>query len=139
MGDDHRPQTTRWDFKLARVLTQRAAKIGYANDLVQGANLPTAVLMERRVVQRLGYMAPPVLRHLYVDNYWRDLGKAADCLYYESDIIIAHEHPITGKVEWDEGYRRVNDGAMYTRDGAAYRDFVTSGDLAADIAKIRTM
>lgn len=139
MGDDHRPRSLRWDNTLMHAMVDHNALIGYGDDLVQRAALPTSVLMRVSVVRALGYMAPPCLRHLYVDNYWRDLGKAVGRLHYTARVVIAHEHPITGKVEWDEGYRRVNDGLMYSQDHAAYWEFIAQGGIEADAAKIRNL
>jgi hypothetical protein len=119
MGDDHRPRTKGWDRAYLNALTALPG-IVYGNDLIQGANLPTQCAMTARVVRALGHMAPPELTHLYVDNYWRDLGRAAGCLTYLPDVVVEHVHPIAGKTDWDEGHRRVNRPELYDRDRAAY-------------------
>ena len=92
----------------------------YGNDLFQRGNLPTQVAMSTAVVRALGHMAPPTLTHLYVDDYWLALGKSAGCITYLPDVIVEHCHPVAGKAEWDAGYARVNDRAMYDRDAAAF-------------------
>jgi hypothetical protein len=119
MGDDHRPRTKGWDRAYLDALTALPG-IVYGNDLLQGANLPTQCAVSAHVVRALGHMAPPELTHLYVDNYWRDLGAAAGCLSYLPNVVIEHLHPMAGKADWDDGHRRVNQAAMYERDGAAY-------------------
>lgn len=118
-GDDHRPRTKGWDTAYLEALEALPGLV-YGNDLIQGANLPTQVAMSSEVVRALGHMAPPPLTHLYVDNYWRDLGRASGCIAYLSDVVVEHVHPVAGKASWDEGYRRVNDEAMYEKDAAAY-------------------
>lgn len=122
MGDDHRPRTIGWDERYLTALSSLPG-IVYGNDLLQGANLPTQCAMTTRMVAALGHMAPPELTHLYVDNYWRDLGAATGCLSYLPDVIVEHLHPAAGKAAWDEGHRRVNQAAMYERDKAAYADY----------------
>ncbi|MFI1030736.1 hypothetical protein [Streptomyces sp. NPDC020951] len=119
MGDDHRPRTKGWDRAYLDALTSLPG-IVYGNDLIQGANLPTQCAISATVVRALGHMAPPTLTHLYVDNYWRELGAAAGCLSYLPGVVIEHLHPVAGKADWDEGHRRVNQPTMYERDGAAY-------------------
>jgi len=133
MGDDHRPHTKGWDSAYLDALAKLPGLV-YGNDLVQGANLPTQVAMSTEVVRALGHMAPPPLTHLYVDNYWRDLGHATGCITYLPDVVVEHLHPIVGKASWDEGYRRVNDEAMYEKDAAAYATYWAqhgAGDVAA--------
>ena len=133
MGDDHRPRTVGWDAAYLDAL-EKLPGLVYGNDLIQGANLPTQVAMTAEVVRALGHMAPPPLTHLYVDNYWRDLGHATGCITFLSDVVVEHLHPVVGKASWDEGYRRVNDEAMYDKDAAAYATYWAqhgAGDVAA--------
>lgn len=123
MGDDHRPRTKGWDRAYLDALAARPG-IVYGNDLIQGAKLPTQCAMSTSVVRALGHMAPPVLTHLYVDNYWRDLGNAAGCLTYLPDVVVEHVHPVAGKAPVDEGYRRVNSPQMYQQDAQAYQAYM---------------
>jgi hypothetical protein len=119
MGDDHRPRTPGWDTSYLEALGAKPGLV-YGNDLYQGKKIPTQVAISAPVVRALGHMAPDVLTHLYVDDYWKALGTAADCLTYLPDVVVEHLHPVVGKAVWDEGYRRVNHPDMYERDGAAY-------------------
>lgn len=119
MGDDHRPRTEGWDRAYLTAL-QALPGIVYGNDLLQGASLPTQCAISAPIVRALGHMAPEVLTHLYVDNYWRDLGRATGCLTYLPDVVVEHLHPVAGKAPWDDGHRRVNRPTMYDRDRTAY-------------------
>jgi hypothetical protein len=139
MGDDHRPETAAWDAKLLSALTGsdgRPSGIAYGNDLIQGANLPTAVLMSCDIVNALGYMVPPTLVHLFLDNFWRDLGVATRTLTYVRDVVIEHAHPIAGRAEWDEGYRENNSGETWNRDEAAYKQYHEGGEFTAAVARV---
>lgn len=122
MGDDHRPRTNGWDRAYLDALTALPG-IVYGNDLLQGANLPTQCAISAPVVRALGHMAPPGLTHLYVDNYWLSLGRAAGCITYLPDVVVEHLHPYAGKAEWDDGHRRVNQRALYDRDRAAFNAY----------------
>lgn len=138
MGDDHRPRTRCFDQLYVDELRALGTGIVYGNDLLQGENIPTQVAMTSDIVQALGFMAPPTLTHLYCDNYWKDLGEQAGCLRYLPGVVVEHLHPIAGKAEWDEGHRRVNQPAMYQRDGDAYADYAGS-HLANDVQTVRAL
>lgn len=123
MGDDHRPRTLGWDVGYLQALKNPYIGMVYGDDLLQGERLPTQIAMRTELVSLIGFMAPPLLRHMYVDNFWKDLGTALSCIRYLPDVVIEHMHPVAGKAEWTEGHNRVNDAAIYNHDEAVYRDF----------------
>lgn len=139
LGDDHMPRTVGWDAAYLDALREMGTGVVYGNDLLQGERLPTQVAMTTNIVQSLGWMTPPGLAHLFLDNWWLDLGRAAGCIRYLPDVIVEHRHPVAGKAAWDDGYARVNDGSMYQRDGQAYADFVSSGGFATAVEKVRAL
>lgn len=119
MGDDHRPRTLGWDTSYLEALDSRPGVV-YGNDLIHGENLPTQFAVSRSVAQALGFLSPPGLKHLYIDNYWLDIGRESGCLTYLPDVTVEHMHPVADKGEYDEGYQRVNAPEMYAHDEAAY-------------------
>jgi hypothetical protein len=104
MGDDHLPVTPGWDEKLVNALLEMQGGLVYANDLFQGAAIPTSIIMSYHVPLALGYMTLPTLKHLYADNYWLDLGRAINKIKYLPDVVIEHLHPAVGKAFTDPGY-----------------------------------
>lgn len=136
MGDDHLPQTAGWDATLAWDLEQDKVGIWYANDTIQGPNIPTAVAMTANIINELGYMVLPDLIHMYIDNFWKALGDGAQVLRYRHDIIIEHVHPLAGKTAWDAGYVEVNDGKIYEHDGLIFQAYHGSERYASDVNKI---
>lgn len=122
MGDDHRPRTPDWDRVVAEQLMAAGTGIVYGNDLIQGENLPTAVAMSVDIPKALGYLVPDGLHHMFLDNFWRDLGQALCCLYYLPNVVIEHCHPLANKAEWDEGYRAVNNNM--SSDADVYNQFL---------------
>lgn len=138
MGDDHRPRTNGWDTAYLETLRELGTGIVYGNDLLQCRNLPTQCAMTADIVKTVGYMAPPSLTHLYVDNYWLALGTQADCIRYLPDVIVEHRHPVAGKNQWDEGYERVNHPGMFAKDETAFRDYYTT-TFPADVEKVREL
>lgn len=123
MGDDHRPRTVGWDSQYLAALQNAGIHIVYGDDLLQSERLPTQCAMTTELVQTLGFMAPPILRHMYVDNFWLDLGRSTACIQYLPDVVVEHMHPVAGKAEWDEGHKRVNSSEVFKADEKAYNDF----------------
>lgn len=138
MGDDHHPRTVGWDAAYLAALRDLGTGIVYGDDLLQGARLPTQCAMTTDIVRALGFMAPPPLRHMYVDNFWKDLGRAAGCLRYLPEVVIEHLHPIAGKAEWDEGHVRVNAAEVYEADAAAYEAYRALA-FKADADRVRAL
>lgn len=138
MGDDHCPRTYGWDTAYLEALRELGTGIVYGNDLLQGHRLPTQCAMTSDIVRALGYMSPPELRHMYVDNFWRDLGKAADCLRYLPDAIVEHRHPLAGKAQMDEGYERVNHPDVYAADERVYAEYRRTR-FAGDVAIVQAL
>lgn len=131
MGDDHRVRTMGWD----RMLTNAAGPLGiaYGDDLLQGVELPTAVVMGADIVRTLGQMVPPTLQHLYVDDYWKALGIGMGGLSYVPEVVIEHMHPSADKGEMDASYETTNHPDRYESDGAAWRAYRDDGPLHADL------
>lgn len=136
MGDDHHPTTHGWDARLSAVLDELGTGVAYGNDLFQRGNLPTAVSLTANIVTTLGYMIPPVLRHLYADDTWKAWGAGIGRLTYLDDVIIEHLHPQAAKSEWDDGYVRVNGGEMWEQDTAAWHLY-QAGGLHHDLLKLK--
>lgn len=138
MGDDHRPRTVGWDAAYLDVLHEFGTGLVYGNDLLQGPRLPTQVAMTTDIVRALDYMAPPEFTHLWVDNFWLELGRALGRIRYLPDVVIEHMHPLAGKADWDAGYERVNSSQVADHDQAAFTTYVNTR-LAADVAKVRAL
>jgi hypothetical protein len=137
MGDDHLPRTPGWDEEIVKELDRGGPRVVYGNDLLQGANLPTAVFLPSRVVAALGFFCPPDQVHLYLDNFWLALGQALGTLVYRDDVIIEHIHPVAGKAAWDDRYAEVNAPALDVADRDAWLTFMRDGRFAAAVARVQ--
>lgn len=122
MGDDHRPRTPGWRERVEQTLAAYPG-VCYGNDLLQGARLATSVFVSTPVLERLGYMVPPNMWHLYLDDFWMELGRATH-LTYMADVVIEHVHPFAGKAEMDEGYVFNNSHETEQHDKAEYERFM---------------
>ena len=141
MGDDAMPRTPGWDEQIENAL--EFFMIVYPNALLRpnprlvGPTLPDHVFMRASIINALGYMAPPILQHLFVDNVWYAWGRNTSMKYLE-ETHIEHMHPIAEKAEWDDVYALGNSKEQYVRDNEAFAKYMEN-DLDADIAKIRTV
>lgn len=135
LGDDHVPRTPGWARQIIEILDGMGTGIVYGNDLMQGPMLPTAVFMTSDIIRSLGYMVPPGLAHLFVDNAWKSMGERLGCLRYLNHVVIEHCHPQAGKSEWDAGYVEVNSGAMWAHDEAVYKAWL-AGPFETDMQRV---
>jgi hypothetical protein len=135
MGDDHLPRTPGWDEKLIAALDGKPG-VAYGNDLIKGAELPTAVVMSSDIILALGYLVPAALEHLYLDDFWKKLGEGVGNLAYQDDVIIEHMHPTVGQAAWDETYASANNGAQYALDGRRYAQYVAD-EWPGELARLR--
>ena len=136
MGDDHIPRTQGWDKAFIQALGQNTG-IVYGDDLLQGANLPTAFGMSRDLVNELRGMTFPGCVHLFFDNFVKQLGLDLEYLKYLPDVIIEHLHPVAGKAEMDEGYARVNQPKWYENDLLILQKYLASVEYAELVRKYR--
>ena len=74
----------------------------YADDLLQGKNLPTFIFMDAWYIRTLGYMSHPKICHLNSDDMWLFIGKTLNNIHYLNDVIIEHLHHTCGKSDNDE-------------------------------------
>ncbi len=135
MGDDHRPRTKSWDKILVQPLINNIG-VSYGNDLLQGKNIPTAVVISSEIVKALGFMTPPELRHFYFDNFWKELGEGIESLHYFDEVIIEHMHPLNEKSSGDETYGYA--WSQLDHDLPVYEKYRES-KLKEDIDKVRGM
>lgn len=137
-GDDHMPRTHGWDASYLSALREMGAGIVYGNDLLQYDFVPTQCAMSADIVRRLGWMAHPSLRHMYVDTLWRDMARPVGLLRYLPDVIVEHMHPHNGKAPNDEGYLRVNDPSVFQVDEQAFLELHASGVVrqVADLIRL---
>lgn len=135
LSDDHRLNTPGWEDMVSDKL--KFGGVAYGDDGFQGINLPTSAFFHGDTLRAVGYVAPPGMRHMYIDNVWGDLGRGIDRLYYMPDLSVEHVHPAAGKAEWDEQYLRVNNDESYARDLGVYEEW-KANELPQAIQRMRT-
>lgn len=138
LGDDVVPESKGWDRLLIDSL---GGKIGvaYGSDGLEdkhGVDLPTHVVIPRDIYDALGWIALPDLEHLFVDNVWRELGKAVHNFRYVPEAKLTHLHPWAGKAVRDSTYAYGNDPKRRARDRRTFEHW-NSGRKIVDVAKLK--
>jgi len=137
LGDDHLPRTPGWDSLMLAALDEMGGTgIVYGNDIGQGQDLPTAAVISSDITAALGWMMLPSCLHLFVDNAWLDLGRAAGCLRYLPGVVIEHLHYSRGASPLDATYEESR--GTWPHDEAAYHAW-RRDRMAADVAAIRSL
>ena len=135
-ADDTVAKTPGWDARLVAAIQNIPLGISYPNDLLQGKNLPSnGTCFDSRIPRALGYLAPPTLFHLYMDNFWRLLGTELGTLVYCEDVILEHNHYVNKKAPLDTTYKQINSQQMYSLDSSAFNDYKDSL-LTRDLARL---
>ena len=136
MGDDHLPKEYGWDARLYGAIEDKEYGVSYGNDLLQGINLPTAVMMSTNIIKELGFMSPPKLIHMFMDNFWKSVGEGLEAITYFDDLIIEHLHAYAGKAELDEMYLSVNNPEVGSHDGKEYGEYMATL-FQSDLARLK--
>lgn len=151
IGDDCVPETPQWDQQLASELT--GWNFVSCNDGWQAPNrVANCWLMSGDLVRAVGYVFPPGLHHLFVDDVWEELSRrTAPCLdgahlwTCRMDVMVRHAHVLKGEAAADDTHREVygsdtidREGGFWPTDRAAFDDWIkTDMDAAVErIAKI---
>jgi hypothetical protein len=137
IGDDNVPRTVGWDATIIDSL-ERQGDIGfcYGDDLDPGraaGSLCLTAFMTSQVIQRLGYMGPPTIEHMYVDPVWFAWGNATS-IEFLPNVVLEHMHyTIGGKAPLDESYQEST--GLIPSDCANYNAYCDTG-LNEDIVKL---
>lgn len=131
MGDDHRPRTVGWDRIVEREIH---GGMVYGRDGLQDERLPTWCFWSADVIRALGFFCPPVLEHMYLDDFWLALARGIGRCAFVPGLLVEHMHPAAGKADSDEGYVRVE--GLTGSDARAWERYVAEGSLSADIDRV---
>lgn len=124
LGDDMVPRTPGWDAALIRGITGMGGTgIVYPWDGMR-EDIPEAVVLSSDIVQALGWMCEPSLKHWYPDNVWADLGRGAGCLRHLRAIAVDHQWK-ADQTSRDSGEKLAGDRDAYY----AWRKTRMAGDI----------
>jgi hypothetical protein len=133
IGDDNRYSTRKWDSEFIKEIEEKGRGWGFAygNDLLQKEKLCGNPIISGNIIKALGFMALPILKHQFVDNFWTDLGVGINRIYYREDMVLEHLHPFANKGKMDANYEWIYKSGITQLDQLAYKKwFATEFDKA---------
>lgn len=137
-ADDNFFVTPGWDTKVRKAFERPGITTVNTNDLLVGDEKGGVYFVRKQAIRKLGWFLPPFLEHLYVDYAITEMAKKAGTYKYLDDVVIEHLHPYSGKAQWDDLYRSVNNSGQDDRDRAAYYEWWNSERGANDTEVLRT-
>ena len=133
LGDDMVPVTDGWDELLLAAQAKMGGGWTYPDDL-RRTDIPEACVVDRRIVDALGWMCEPSIGHWYTDTVWADLGTGTGRLKFVPAAVVEHRHPNLGKAPADATYHEAAQG--FAADLAAYQKW-RMRRMRADIETVR--
>lgn len=121
LGDDNVPQSPHWDEHMLNAV--QGWNIVSCND---GWQAPKRVancwIMSGDLIRAVGYIFPPGLNHLYIDDIWETIGRATQSWNCRMDILVKHAHATVLKTE-DDTHRQAYSDESWAHDGMVYQDW----------------
>lgn len=136
LNDDHIPVTPEWDARLINRLT--GTNFVSCNDRwCAPQKAAGATLWSGDLMRAVGWIFPPGLRHLYIDDLWEHLGRQTCCWHIDMSVVIEHRHVFNGVPE-DSTHRISYDQTLWNQDRDTYQKWLAT-DAPEVISRIRTL
>ncbi len=131
--DDNIAETPEWDRLLVSHLTGNnivSTAFGEKSSRMNGA-----IAFSGDLIRAIGYIYPPGLKHLFLDDVFEEIGRMTGCWQVLPDVMVRHYHgPKVG--EPDTTSERVN--TFWENDRKAYLNWQKTDGVAA-VERIMTM
>ena len=139
VADDSVILTKKWDKLLIKEISKIRHGISHPYETSQDVRkLPSnGTCFDLSIVRTLGYLAPPSLLHLYIDNFWQLIGTELGTLRYTPKVELDHQHFTNNKSVWDSQYAKTNSQQRYDRERDMY-EIYKNHQLKIDLAKLRS-
>lgn len=115
LADDLIPETPRWDRRVVEALNG----LNFVSTVFgeKSSRMNGAVAWSGDVIRAIGYIYPPGLQHLFLDDVWEEIGRMTGRWQVLSDVLVTHYHgPKVG--DPDATSDRVN--SFWEHDRKAY-------------------
>jgi len=141
MGDDVIFETENWDEKVIHEFEKyedRLLVVGpWVGKNIKGSNKKTKAcphyIVHRNWINFLGYFAPPIYWHFYVDTHTQEVAKGIDRYVWLEDVICR-----TKKIIDDDTGKRVREHlSIALRDGQVWKS-VSQRYIQADISLLKS-
>lgn len=109
--------------------------IVHALDGFEKKHLVSLPVFHSSMIKKLGWVAPPEFKSLWVDNLWRDMAEFLKTYYKFEDVMIRHHHYTKDKTIEKDQISEIVD-ANYGDDRQAYINYKNNNFLN-DMAKLK--
>lgn len=99
LNDDHLPITPGWDVALIEKL--KSQPMVWPQD--NYADRISTPVFDGDLVRTLGWVAPPELKHFYIDDVHELIAECLGCVRLET-VMVSHEHVNKGRMPPDRTY-----------------------------------
>jgi hypothetical protein len=144
LGDDQVPLTSEWDRKLlARVLGWNLVSCYDDNWQIneRGGRIAGTILWSGDLYRAIGYLFPPGMHHVYIDDYLEELGQLSGCWSFAeqavADVVIAHLHYTRKMSDYDETYKRAYE-TYGDSDNSTWQQW-RANELGAAVERVKTL
>ena len=141
LNDDHFFVTKDWDRKLIEIVETQGQGWGIAgadDKLTNWAECkhPSGCVISGNIVQTLGYLMHPSLRHIGTDTYLMKISEGINRLFLTRDVVIEHRHWINGIRKMDDNYKWVYGKEEQEHGAIAVRNYLFN-HYENDIKKLK--
>lgn len=91
LNDDHIPKTHNWD-KLMISQLKKFSIISPNDNWQAPKRMCGPTLYSGELIRTVGYIYPPKLNHMYIDDLWEQIGSALGIWVTVMDVIVEHDH-----------------------------------------------
>jgi len=136
MEDDIVFETKNYEKRFIKKLNELGSTgIVHAKDGVDKRKFISIPVIDSNIIRRLGWFAPPCLRSLWADNFWRAMATHLDTYYKFEDVMIKHYHYSKhSHIEKDEISSIVDSN--YGKDAESYRLYMET-EFLKDMEKLK--
>ncbi len=132
-GDDVVLCQKDWDIKLMEACNGESFHIVYPND-GRRPDLPCHWTTTTEIVDVVGFIALPVVDHMFVDNFWKIVGDRLSTMKYMEDVHIKHLHWAWGDSVKDRSYQ--HSDSLYQSDERKWNKYL-SDNMESMLQKIK--
>lgn len=124
IGDDVIIHTEGFDKILVDEFNNSKWQILHCEDNMHHDKFANHWIVRMELVQEFGFMMPPVLQHMFGDNFWTQIGKESNSIKFMPNILWEHLHWVNRKAKMDDTYKRAQ--AVISNDQKKFNEFMAS-------------
>lgn len=136
IDDDTIVTTDGWDLLLSLPLKAKGYGVSWGNDTIQNGRVPTKWTITTNIIDALGFLCPPGLIHLFIDDFLARIGQELNSAHYAPHVMLEHHHWLNKKAEMDATYMENSTQEVWAHDERVFTEYMT-GQFHDDIAKVK--